>query len=304
MIVGQRGSLVGVLRWQARSIVLFMVSAAVTVCLREFAGWHWLVLPTTPIAVVGGALGIFVSFRTNAAYNRWWEGRQLWGKLVNASRMWSTQVLGYLPRGEDGKPSELQTRLVTQQVLYVHLLRCLLRVQDPRTDEDIIRYSSAEERERIAKQSNPTHALLHEMHAAVTAEADAGRLDELRLQSLDRTIMTFLDVQGGCERIKKTPMPRGYGFFAEQLIRAYGLLFPLVIAEDMGFAAVPINALVCLAFLSISETGRVLEDPFTMFWNGLPLSTLSRTIENNIRERLGATDLQPAIKEIEPGILM
>ena len=208
MIVGQRGSLVAVLRWQSRSIVLFMVSAAVTVCLREFAGWHWLVLPTTPLAVVGGALGIFVSFRANAAYNRWWEGRQLWGKLVNASRMWSTQVLGYLPRGEDGKPSELQSRLVTQQVLYVHLLRCLLRLQDPRKDEDVIRYSSDEERARITKQSNPTHALLHEMHAALTAEADAGRLDGLRLQSLDATIMTFLDVQGGCERIKKTPMPR------------------------------------------------------------------------------------------------
>ncbi len=304
MITGTRGSILGTLGWQWRSVTLFTVSAIVTVSLRHFLEWHWLALPTTPIAVVGGALGIFVSFRTNAAYQRWWEGRQLWGRLVNASRMWSSQVLSYLPRADGGEPTELQRTLVRRHAAYVHVLRCLLRVQDPWKDPDVLRYTTDEERERWRGESNVTHAILDEQLAAVSAETDAGRLHELRLQSLDHTIMAFLDVQGGCERIKKTPMPRGYGFFAEQLIRAYGLLFPLVIAEDLGWIAVPVNVLVCLAFLLISEVGRVLEDPFTMFWNSLPISALSRTIENNVRQRLGAKDLQENWKEDPPGILM
>jgi len=77
-----------------------------------------------------------------------------------------------------------------------------------------------------------------------------------------------------------------------------------VVAENLGWAAVPINVLVCLAFLLISEVGRVLEDPFTMFWKGLPMSSMSRTIENNLRQRLGEVDLQEDVKESPPGILM
>lgn len=304
MIVGTRGSILGTLQWQARSVALFTISAAVAVVLRHYVGWHWLELPATPIAVVGGGLGIFVSFRTNAAYNRWWEGRQLWGRLINASRMWATQVLAYLPRAEGGAPTALQERLVLLHVVYVNILRCLLRKQSPWVDAEVVRYAREEERERWARETNATHAVLHEMQMAIAAEADAGRLDERRLQSMDGTIMIFLDCQGGCERIKKTPMPRGYGFFAEQLIRTYSLLFPLVVAEELMWATVPINVLVCLAFLMISEVGRVLEDPFTMFWNGLPMSSMCRTIENNLRQRIGATDLREEWKEDPPGILM
>ena len=116
--------------------------------------------------------------------------------------------------------------------------------------------------------------------------------------------MGLLDVQGGCERIKRTPMPRGYSYFADQLIRTFGVLFPLAIAQDLWVMAIPINVLVCLAFLMISEVGRVLEDPFTMFWNGLPLSALTRTIESNLQQRLGDRDVRPLLKADQNGILM
>jgi putative membrane protein len=304
MMVSNRGSLLGLVRWQQHSVVLFAATAGLVVALRELLGWEWLAIPAVPVAVIGGALGIFVSFRTNAAYARWWEGRQLWGRLINLSRMFVSQVTTYLPRGEDGAESPLSRELVLRHVLYVHVLRCLLRDQDPWSDEDVRRFSTEAQRAALAKETNATHALLHAQLEAVTREADEGRLTPLRLDALDRTIGGLLDVQGGCERIKRTPMPRGYGFFADQLVRLFGILFPLAIVDELWILVIPLNVLVCLSFMMISEVGRVLEDPFTMFWNGLPLSALSRTIESNLRQRIGERDVLPMLKPDADGILM
>lgn len=303
MIVGNRGSLLTLLRWQQRSVLLFVSTAAVVIALRELLGLRWLQIPPVPVAVVGGALGIFVSFRTNAAYARWWEGRQLWGRLVNTSRAFATQVLAYL-ESPDGQPSALQRQLIEKQILYVHVLRCLLREQSPWDDEDVKRFTTPEERAELARESNATHAIAHAQHVAIAREAREGRLGAVQLDAFDRSIASLLEVQGGCERIKKTPMPRGYSFFTEQLIRIYSVIFPLAIAQEMWVMTIPVNVLVCISFLMISEVGRVLEDPFTLFYNGLPLAALSRTIENNLRQRLGDAELLPMSKPDANGILM
>ena len=297
MIVGTSGSVFRLLQWQWRNALFFTMTATVVILLHKLFDIGHLLIPTTPMLVVGAALGIFVSFRTNSAYDRWWEGRKLWGQLVNSSRHLTSQALCYLP-------PEVAALIVRRHAAYVHLLRCVLRQQDPWSDEHIVRLVDADTRAALARESSPTHALLFRQLAEVSALAAAGSLDERRLQSFDGTLATLLDVQGGCERIKKTPMPRSYGLIAERLITVYGALFPLSLAEELGWGLIPLNLLVCLSFALISEVGRVLEDPFTMFYNGLPLSALSLTIENNIRQRLGDEDIPPVPGENPPGILM
>ncbi|MGF1468832.1 MAG: bestrophin family ion channel [Sandaracinaceae bacterium] len=123
------------------------------------------------------------------------------------------------------------------------------------------------------------------------------------MQNIDESIRVLLDVQGGCERIKKTPLPRGYGFIAQRLILTFAFLFPLCLAAELGWWIIPINVFVVLSFGLISEAGRVLEDPFTMFWNGLPLSNMSSTIEVNLLERLGETELPEVPGPTEYGVL-
>jgi putative membrane protein len=305
MFVEYKGSVLGLLSWQWRSVSLFVL-AATGVVLAEEIGHIDLEpfrLPGLPLAVVGGAIGIFASFRTNSAYDRWWEGRKLWGRLVNTSRHFCTQVLSYLPRGQDG-PSETQRRLVHRQVAYVHVLRCLLRKQDPFEDPDVTAFVDEAERAELAGESNLTHALLQRHADQLTALTDDETLTELRMQSFDESIRHLLDIQGGCERIKKTPFPRGYGFVLERLIQAYGVLLPLGLVESMGWMTIPITGLVCLAFALISEIGRVLEDPFTLFWPALPLAALAKTIEINLRQRLGESDLPALPTPNERGILM
>jgi ion channel-forming bestrophin family protein len=288
----------GIIGWQWKSILFYGVTSTVAWALIEPAGFGFLELPVMPVSIVGAAIGIFASFRANQAYDRWWEGRKLWGRMINSSRHWCSQVTRYL-KPED---SEVADQLVKHHIAYVHALRCLLRGEAPYEDADFTRY--ADDEPGLRASTNLTHALLDRQLATLVPLSDAGRLDGHRLESLDRTLMDFLNIQGGCERIKGTPLPRGVGFIVELLIQTFAIMLPFAMVHSLGWVAIPLNILVCLSFALISEAGRVLEDPFNLFYNGLPLQALSTKIERNLRERLGHTELPPAVQPQPPGVLL
>jgi putative membrane protein len=283
------------LRWQARNIAIFMGLSIAVVVAEELSGKLAGVLPQTPITVLGAAIGIYASFRTNSAYDRWWEGRKLWGQLVNTSRHFTQQVLAYI--GDAPARS-----FVLRQILYVHALRCELRGEDLTTDLDVARVNK--ECTVVEDPSRPSLCtrILRRQLNDLTGLADREKLDPRRLQSLDQTLATLLDVQGGCERIRNTPFPPSYGRITELLIRTYAVLLPLSIIDDLEWWSIPISIVVCLAFKLISEVGAVLEDPFTHAWDALPLHALSRTIERNLRDALGDS-LPPPAEPDRRGVL-
>lgn len=298
MMVSNGGSLLRVLRWQWRYGVMYAALGATAWLLHDVAGWTHFRIPIAPASIVGAALGIFASFRVNGAYARWWEGRQLWGKLVNSSRMLCSQSLAYL------QDRALAERVVRRQVLYIHVLRCQLRDDDPFADAMVLRSIAGCELDAaqvavLRQETSACHALLDQ---TLKELAGAG-VEPQRLQSMDLTLAAVLDAQGGCERIKRTPMPRGYAFFVSQLLVLFAMLFPLAVVADLSWAVVPVNLAVCLAFTLISETGRVLEDPFNHFWNSLPVTSISVTIERNLRQRLGDHDLPSPVAVDANGIL-
>jgi putative membrane protein len=98
-------------------------------------------------------------------------------------------------------------------------------------------------------------------------------------------------------------MPRGYGFFVTRLLFLFALLFPFTVVDAVGWVVVPLNLIVCLGFTLISEIGRILEDPFNHFFNSLPITNLSVTIERNLRQRLGDADLPDAVAVDAHGVL-
>ncbi|MEQ8276550.1 MAG: bestrophin family protein [Deltaproteobacteria bacterium] len=305
MMVSNEGSIWGLLAWQWKNTLIFTVASTIAFVIYEVLGYTWFKLPALPLGVVGGAIGIFVSFRTNSAYDRWWEGRKLWGRMINTSRHWGLQVMAYLPKAEGGAVSETQQRLIRRHIAYVHTLRCALRGQKPFDDEDF-KQALPDDAEALQSESNLNTALLGRQLADVKALAQEAKIDSFELSNLDLSIRHLLDIQGGCERIKKTPMPRGYAFIAERLVRYFSFLFPLALVADLHAWVIPINLLVCMAFALISEAGRVLEDPFTLFWNGLPLMAISRMIEVNLEERMETPrdQLKPMLAPNEKGILM
>lgn len=300
MIVTSKRSMLRLIAWQWRPTLFFLLAGATAYFVHEQLTLGALVIPTAPVTVVGAAIGIFVSFRANTGYSRWWEGRQLWGRMVNASRVVATQLTSYLPPS-----SPARERVLLRHCAYVHALRAELRDDPPLKDEHVLRLlaQAGDDPARYQGAPSVSHALLDASFKDVVAEADAGRLEPLRLQSVDAVFSTFLDVQGGCERIKRTPVPSGYAFIAGRLILAFSVLFPFAIVREVGIGVVPLNVLVCLAFMLISEVGRILEDPFTWFWNSLPISSISTNIERNVRARLGHAELPPPVAPDEKGVL-
>jgi ion channel-forming bestrophin family protein len=297
MMVSNRQSVFGILTWQWHRALFFAATGGAALAFHWGCSWTHLVLPAMPLGVVGGAIGIFVSFRTNNCYARWWEGRQLWGRLINNTRDLGSLAVASFP-GEPG------AAIVRRTIAHVHVLRCLLRDQDALADERVLAFTTEEERAALKGDRNMTYALVHAQRVAITELANQGAITDQRYLAFDRLLANILDVQGGCERIKRTPFPRGYNFIADRLVLLFGMLLPFAMVRDLGWVTVPMNVLVCMSFALISEAGRVLEDPFTMFWNGLPLSALSTTIEVNLRQMSGEKEVPPLPKPDERGILM
>ena len=157
MIVAERGSVIRLIWWQWRFAVMSLAAATIVTLAYELYGHDWFLLPTTPLAVVGAAMGIFVSFRTNSCYDRWWEGRKLWGRLINTSRHMAIQSLAY----QAPTDPEVSTRCIRRHIAYVHTLRCLLREQAPLEDESVLTYLDGEEATSYKGSSNMTAQLLH-----------------------------------------------------------------------------------------------------------------------------------------------
>lgn len=279
--------------WQRKMALWCLLSATVTASLYWFNIIpNWAAFPSFPLAVVGGTLGIFVSFRTNSAYQRWWEGRKLWGRLINTSRHLSTQALTYLPEA-DAKT------VIHRHAAYVHALRCALRNEAPHEDEHYIRCCDPSELERFKDATNLNHALLTQQMRQFIALKHANTINDFWMSDLDESIRHLLDIQGGTERIKKTPFPPAYGYLAIKLTQIYAVVLPICIVDQIGWWVIPTNLAICMAFQLINEVGRALENPFTSFWPALPLSAMSLTIERNIRQIRGETDLPPGQQPLQ-----
>ncbi len=274
--------------WQRSAVQFFLLSALIVASIYHYELIDPKVqFPSFPLAVIGGALGIFVSFRTNSAYQRWWEGRKLWGRMINTSRHLCTQAVAYLP-------AHAAQEIVHRHITYVHVLRCGLRGEGLAQDAHILRSVNQLELDLLKSSTNPNHALLNLQLKRLVELREQKEISEFYLSDMDASLRHLLDIQGGTERIKKTPFPPAYGFLAEQLTKIYACLLPIALFHHLSWWVVPVNILVCMCFQMVNEVGRVLENPFEDIWPALPLTAMSLTIERNLRQALNETELPDA----------
>ena len=273
--------------WQRSAALFFIGGATLVATLYEYSPYlKELDIPSFPLSVIGGALGIFVSFRTNSAYQRWWEGRKLWGRMINTSRHICAQAIAYHKPG-------VAREVVHRHIAYVHALRCGLRDEAPHEDQHYQRATTEETRTPLIGSTNVNHALLIQQMKRFVQSNREGTITDFHLSDLEESVRHLLDIQGGLERIKKTPFPPAYGFLGTTLTRIFSILLPLGLVKVVGFWVIPLNLLICMTFQMINEVGRVLENPFLNIWPALALSSMSLTIERNLREAL-QEELPPA----------
>ncbi len=242
------------------------------------------------LSLMGLALGIFLGFRNNTSYDRYWEGRKLWGLLVNTSRAWARDILTLVDvPTEQGNPAPFQVQQVRRIIAFAHALRLGLRRQGHA--DELRRWLAPDELGWVSHKSNVPDAILQVAARENQRAHQAGLITDYRLVRLAELLHAFTDIQGGCERIRNTPIPHSYTIIMHRIVALYVFALPFGLVNSLHFVTPLVVLLVAYTFLGLDAVGDELEDPFGEDLNDLPLSTLCRTIEINLLEALGETDI-------------
>lgn len=236
-----------------------------------------------PFALLGIALSVFLGFRNNACYDRWWEARKDWGQLIFTARDLARQTL-ILAEAE-------RQRLLDITIAFGHALVCHLR---PGSDvgRPLARLPADLSAGYKASRNGPDF-LLREMGRILAGLRGTGTISDFQWAQLDGTLGRMSAMLAACERIRNTPVPFGYTLLLHRTAYLFCFLLPFGFADALGWATPFVTALVAYTFFGLDALGDELEEPFGVLPNDLPIVALAETIEINLREALGETDLPP-----------
>jgi putative membrane protein len=262
---------------------------------------QWAALEQIPLSLFGSVIGVILAFRNSTSYARGWEARTLWGSIVNNSRSWARMVTTVM-RSDSDHPEFVQfrQRMVYYQIAWVHALRQHLRRLDP--CDEIKKLLTAEEFAELRGQKNIPVAIQQWQSLLLRRALDAGWIDMAQWHAMNQSLDDLVDAQGGAERIKNTPMPRQYDFLPQICAHIFCFLLPLAMVSGLGWFTPLGSTLVGFIFLALDKIGRDLEDPFDNKVNDIPLTAICTTIEINLRQMLGETELPPDLKPVD-GVL-
>jgi putative membrane protein len=230
-------------------------------------------------SLLGIVLGLFLVFRTNSAYDRWWEGRKLWGSMVNNTRNLAHKMNAFLPKEDHENRTYFQVMIVNFAVSVREHLRNTLSLNNL----DSIGPDFADKFKSVKHIPNRISSLLYERSNDLYAKKVISG-DQLFL--LDKELKEFSDILGACERIKNTPIPYSYSMYIKKFIFIFIITLPFGFVTQMGYATVPIVMLVSYILLSVELIAEEIEDPFGKDVNDLPTDDLTSKIRDNVKEIL------------------
>lgn len=282
--------------WENSVQNTILAPLAIIVALSLAAVWGYrrsdaffLCLSPVPFSLIGVALAIFASFRNNACYERYWEGRKQWGALTATTRD-LVRFAVTVPRhaGASPPPSDAHPQarhVVTLLTAFVHVLKHQLRGTDPAGAlRALVGDAQAGEILRLAYR--PHHLLLCVQRQMVRWHRDGGLSDVLLATGLAH-LDKLNQAAGACERIRGTPVPYPYEVLLHRTTYFYCVLLPFGLVESIGWATPIVAVFIAYAFLGLHTIGGELEDPFGQDANDLPLDALAVHVERAMREALG-----------------
>jgi len=258
-------------------------------------------LTPIPFTLIGLPLAIFLGFRNNTAYDRYWEGRKLWGELVIQTRTLARQCLGLidLPQPVDSaqRDRDVRVRMIHRAIAYAHALRLQLRDQ---ASPEVQRWVTAQEWQALERKpvGKRADALMLAMGQELGGCVRRGEIDACLAARMDGTLTGMVAAAASCERIRHTPMPFSYALLLHRTAYMYCFLLPFGLVDITGFMTPFVVAIVAYTFFGLDALGDELEEPFGMESNDLPLDTICRGIEISLLEALGDPDVPVPLQPV------
>ncbi|SFU21682.1 bestrophin family protein [Mesorhizobium sp. YR577] len=272
----------------AQLIAIALISVVAIFAAQEHPG-IFARISAIPFTLIGIALSVFMSFRNNACYARWWEGRRLWGELTIACRSIARQTSTleehdryFLLYGLCGFAAGLAARL--------------------RGQDELVAIKPWLDFNESPKNPNPTNEVLDRIGRYCLTLMHQDRIGPIHYSVLEREVTALSDVQGGCERIAHTPVPFSYSLLLHRTALVFCVTLPFALAGSLGWWTLLPVLLVAYTFFGLDALGHQLEDPFGLEPNALPLDALRRNLERELLALLGEEDL-PAPIEPKDNIL-
>ena len=228
-------------------------------------------------SLVGFVISLLLVFRTNTAYDRWYEGRKKWGEFVNDSRNLAVKLAGILKDSSD-------------RVYFERMIPNFIIASKDHLNEGVEFQNLTLSREEIAFLKERKHlpsALAQMLYQQLLQLKSQGKITEMEMLMLDHNLNHFLDSLGACERIKKTPIPYSYSLFFKKFIFIFVSTIPLAFVYEFGYYSAIISTLIFYVLVSMEVLAEEIEDPFGNDVNDLPTERISAEIKNNVQEIFG-----------------
>jgi len=314
--------------WSKKSLLYGLLYSAIIILVYEITKINF-ALPWQPISVIGVAVAFFLSFKNNSSYDRTWEARKIWGKVINDSRTFATAVLT-MPL--QGTRHEWKKSMIHRHLAWLLALKHNMRkvrtwehngpidklVLTPRfmkecedgMETEISQYLSASELNDLRKFSNIPTQILKNQSVELERLYNDGQLSEYKHVWLHQLIGNFYDLQGMTERIKNFPFPRQYASTGLWILYIFCALIPFGLLDIFEqskelhhWLTIPFSTIIIWLFFLVDRIGDYSENPFEAAYNDVPISSISRAIEIDLREMLGETNIPP-VYAAENGFLM
>lgn len=268
-----------------KELILVAVYSATIYFIHQYYNFKAVSIPLTVSTILGTIISLLLAFRSNQAYDRWWEARILWGKIVNDCRTFTRQVLTFVDSSYDGEQKRaLKERIIRRQIAWCYSLSCHLRGQNAK--ENLEGYLSDDDVKNIKKLDHIPLAINELQGHDLRTLYKLGWINEYQQVAMDTSLTNFMNSMGGCERIKNTVFPSTYSVYIHWLVLFFVLLLPFSLIEFFGIFQVPLVIAISSAFFLIEKMAIHLQDPFENMPTDTPTTAISRTIENNLKQMM------------------
>lgn len=291
MLLNKKISILAFIKLIRFDIIAICSYAILVGILDQYSFMSKISVPLGITATIGTAVSLLLSFRTAQSYERWWEARIIWGAIVNDSRTLIRQLILFIPDFVN-KP------LIVKKFAERQIVWCFALSESLRRIEFSDKVETYLEAEKINELNMP-NALLSQ-HSIALAQSG---LTEFKQVQVDATLSRLCDAMGKCERIKNTVFPRSYSLLVHLLIYVFATLLPFGLDDKYILVEILLTILIPLIFIAIERTAIIMQDPFENTPMDTPMTSLSTTIEINLKQMIGDDSL-PAVEKSDSYYIM